>query len=65
MRCTGIKIVHLGLELTFNTLHVIVISLGEDTNIDTEEFVTSLWTMLGSLVNGINDMGVVIAKAKA
>ena len=65
MCCTGIKVVHLGLELIFNTLHVIVISLGEDTNIDTEEFVTSLLTMLGSLVNGIDDMGVVIAKAKA
>ena len=44
---------------------MVIVALREYSHIDTKKFITTLLTVLGSLIDRINDMGVIVAKAKS
>ena len=67
MRCTRIKAFHLKMELAPYRLHVLIVVLREHSYIHTHQFVVRATSpsLTTSLINGINDMGVIVAKTEA
>lgn len=65
MRCTHIKAFHLKMKLAPYRLHVLIVVLREYSYIHTHQFVVRATSpsVTTSLINGINDMGVIVAKA--
>ena len=67
MRCPRIETLHLDTELLLDVQHVLVVLLREHPNINTHQLLVGAATVAVSagLVDGINDMGVVVAKTEA
>ena len=67
MRCTRIKAFHLKMKLAPYRLHVLIVVLREYSYIHTHQFVVRATSpsVTTSLINGINDMGVIVAKTEA
>ena len=67
MRCPRIEALQLDTELLLDVQHVLVVLLREHTYIYTHQLLVGAATVAVSagLIDGINDMGVVVTKTEA